>query len=69
MNGYVIADEMAKRWGISLRQVQYLCKNGRIDGAAKFGMSWAIPKNAVKPTRTSNRKPGRKPKTKSVDQS
>ena len=64
MNGYVIAEEIAKLWDISLRQVQYLCKSGRIKGAVKFGTNWAIPKGAIKPTRTGKLKPGRKPKIK-----
>ena len=62
LNGYTLADEIAKRWDVSIRQVQYLCKNDRIDGAVKFGNTWAIPENAEKPTRTSKLKPGRKPK-------
>ena len=62
LNGYTLADEIAKRWDISIRQVQYLCKHGRIDGAVKFGNTWAIPENAEKPTRTSKLKSGRKPK-------
>jgi len=63
MIGYIQADEVAKRWGISMRQVQTLCKEGRIEGAIKFGNTWAIPENAPKPTRTGKSKPGRKPKT------
>ena len=63
MNGYVKAEEISKQWNISIRQVQTLCKDGRIDGAVKFGTTWAIPENAVKPTRTGKLKPGRKPKT------
>jgi len=62
MNGYIIAEEIAKRWDISLRQVQYLCKSGRIEGTIKFGTNWAIPEDAQKPTRTGKLKPGRKPK-------
>jgi hypothetical protein len=62
MNGYVQAEEMAKRWNVSERQIQTLCKTGRIEGAAKFGNTWAIPENAPKPTRTGKGKPGRKPK-------
>ena len=62
MNGYVQADVIARRWDVSKRQVQTLCKEGRIDGAVKFGNTWAIPENAVKPTRTGKLKPGRKPK-------
>ena len=62
MNGYVTADEMAKRWDVSVRQVQLLCKNGKIDGASRFANAWAIPENTPKPTRTGKLKPGRKPK-------
>ena len=62
MNDYVGADEIAKRWEISKRQVQRLCKDERIDGAIRFGDIWAIPKDAKKPTRTGKLKPGRKPK-------
>jgi hypothetical protein len=62
--GYIQAEEIAKKWGVSARQIQTLCKNGRIDGAVKFGTIWAIPENAPKPTRNAtNGKPGRKPKT------
>ena len=63
MNGYVQSEEIAERWNVSERQVQILCKAGKIDGAIKFGNTWAIPKDAAKPTRTGNMKPGRKPKT------
>ena len=63
MTGYVKAEEISKRWDISIRQIQTLCKQGRIDGAVKFGTTWAIPENATKPTRTGKLKPGRKPKT------
>ena len=62
MNGFVKADEMAKRWDVSVRQVQLLCQNGKIRGASKFGNAWAIPENTTKPTRTGELKPGRKPK-------
>jgi hypothetical protein len=62
MNGYVTVIEMAKRWNVSVRQVQLLCQNGKIEGASRFGSAWAIPENTPKPTRTSILKPGRKPK-------
>jgi len=62
MNGYVKVDEMAKRWDVSVRQVQLLCQNGKIKDASKFGNAWAIPENTPKPTRTGDLKPGRKPK-------
>ncbi|MDR2546714.1 MAG: helix-turn-helix domain-containing protein [Lachnospiraceae bacterium] len=61
MNGYVKAEEMAERWNVSVRQVQLLCQNGKIEGSSKFGNAWAIPENTPKPTRTGKYKPGRKP--------
>lgn len=66
MNGYVRAEKLAERWNISVRQIQIFCKTGKIEGAIKFGNTWAIPENAVKPTRTGKLKPGRKPKTSEV---
>jgi excisionase family DNA binding protein len=62
MIGYIKAEEAAKRWNVSLRHVQRLCTERRIDGAVKFGTTWAIPENIPKPTRTGELKPGRKPK-------
>jgi hypothetical protein len=62
MKGYITAEEMAERWNVTARQVQILCKNGKIEGASKFGSTWAIPEDAPKPTRTGKSKPGRKPK-------
>jgi len=62
MNGYVNVVIMAKRWNISVRQVQLLCQNGKIEGASKFGNAWAIPESTLKPTRSGKLKPGRKPK-------
>ena len=66
MIGYIRADELAGRWNVSARQIQMLCKAGKVDGAIKFGNTWAIPEDAEKPTRTGKLKPGRKPKTKVV---
>ena len=63
MIGYVRAEELAERWNVSARQIQMLCKAGKIEGAIKFGTTWAIPEGTVKPTRTGKLKPGRKPKT------
>ena len=69
MVGYIQAEALAKRWDISMRQVQYLCKHGRIDGAVKFGNTWAIPEDAEKPTRTGKLKPGRKTESKPTSDS
>ena len=63
VDNYITAEETAQKWDISLRKVQEYCKAGRVEGAIKFGNTWAIPKDAKKPTRTGKLKPGRKPKT------
>ena len=41
--------ETAKEWGISERRVLALCNAGRVEGAQKFGWSWAIPTGTTKP--------------------
>lgn len=46
---YISVREAAEKWHITLRQVQNLCKENRIPGAARFGRSWAIPPDAEKP--------------------
>ena len=69
LNGYVTAKEMAERWGVSTRQVQFWCSVGKIEGVVQFGKSWAIPDDAPKPTRTVKMKPGRKPKNTNVGNS
>lgn len=47
---YITISQAAQNWGIKVRQVQTLCHNGRIDGAIRFNRSWAIPRNAPKPS-------------------
>ena len=49
MNGYTTIQEISKKWGISERRVNVLCSEGRIEGAVKFGNTWAIPENSEKP--------------------
>jgi hypothetical protein len=68
MKGYVMAEDIAARWDVSIRQIQTLCQADRITGVEKFGTTWAIPEDAVKPTRTAKIKPGRKPKRKIGEQ-
>lgn len=50
MNGFITVQETASKWGITPRQVQILCKNGRIKGASRMSRIWVIPENAEKPT-------------------
>ncbi len=46
---YVKIQEIAKKWGLSERSVQLLCAEGRVEGAKRFGRSWMIPGDAVRP--------------------
>ena len=46
---YMSCPEAAKKWGISERRVQILCRENRIQGVSKLGYMWLIPKDAEKP--------------------
>ena len=46
---YITVREAAEKWQVSLRLVQQLCIDGRVQGAQKFSGSWAIPADAEKP--------------------
>ena len=46
---YMTAKEAAEKLAITPRRVQVLCAQGKIPGAVRFGVTWAIPKDAVKP--------------------
>lgn len=48
MNG-ITTKKAAEKWGITPRQVQLLCAQGRIPGAVHFGNAWVIPIDAQKP--------------------
>ncbi|MBZ4665675.1 helix-turn-helix domain-containing protein [Mahella sp.] len=54
---YITTKEAAAKWGVTDRTVLYHCTSGRIDGAAKMGNTWLIPKDAAKPA---DRRYGRK---------
>ena len=43
MNGYMKIAEASKKWGIGERRVNTLCLEGRIEGAVRFGNTWALP--------------------------
>ena len=45
---YLTTSETAERWGITVRRVQVLCKEDRVDGAVYKGI-WLIPADAEKP--------------------
>ena len=46
---YISVKEISKRWHITERWVQKLCEKERIKGVRRFGHSWMIPENAVRP--------------------
>lgn len=46
---YMTAKQAAGEWGLQLRQVQWLCQQGRVAGAVRFNRSWAIPTGAPRP--------------------
>lgn len=41
--------EASKKWGIGERRINTLCLEGRLEGAEKFGSTWAIPEEMEKP--------------------
>lgn len=46
---YMTVQEAAETWNVSLRWVQRLCKENRIEGAMNINRVWLIPKVAKKP--------------------
>lgn len=46
---YMTAQEAAKKWNVSLRWVQRLCKENRVEGVLNVNRVWLIPKGAEKP--------------------
>lgn len=46
---YMNAKEAADKWGLSVRRVQVLCEQGRVDGVERLGHVWLIPKSVEKP--------------------
>ena len=46
---YMTAQEAAELWGISVRRVQRLCKENRIEGVLNVNRVWLIPKGTGKP--------------------
>ena len=46
---YMTLKEASEKWGVSSRQVNYYCVDGRIPCAVKMAGVWLIPKEAAKP--------------------
>lgn len=47
--GFMTVTETAEKWNLNRRTIQIMCREGRIEGAAKFGKYWAIPIDAERP--------------------
>lgn len=60
MNGFITVQEAAEKWSVTPRQVQILCKEGRIAGAMRMSRIWIIPEGAKKPTNDKKRNTGGK---------
>ena len=46
---YISVAQTAEKWQISVKRVQVLCNEGRIEGAQRVGNVWTIPETAEKP--------------------
>jgi len=46
---YMTVNEASVKWNLSIRRIQTLCGEGKIPNVTKFGKSWAIPADAIKP--------------------
>jgi hypothetical protein len=46
---WITVKEAGKLWGMTTRRAQFLCANGKVDGAQKLGNIWVIPKGTPKP--------------------
>lgn len=49
MKGYMSAREASYKRGVSESRVHKLCQQGRVPDLERFGRSWTIPDNAIKP--------------------
>ena len=46
---WMTVQEAGKQWGITTRQAQYLCADGKVKSAQKLGSQWVMPKGTPKP--------------------
>ncbi|SEA81258.1 hypothetical protein SAMN05216349_1319 [Oribacterium sp. KHPX15] len=46
---YISIKQYASDWGLTIKYVQLLCRQGKIDGAIKEKGQWMIPEDAGKP--------------------
>lgn len=50
IENYITVNALAEKWGLNPRTIQTMCADGKIEGAVKFGKSWAIPVDAERPS-------------------
>lgn len=48
----ITVKQAAEKWGVTVRHVQGLCKEGRIKGATRWERTWMIPEYAVLPKKS-----------------
>ena len=53
----ITVKQAAEKWGVTVRHVQGLCKEGRIKGATRWERTWMIPEYAVLPKKSNAVKP------------
>ena len=46
---YMTIKEASIKWDLSVRRIQTLCNEDKIDGAMRFGSVWAIPCDTERP--------------------
>jgi excisionase family DNA binding protein len=46
---WISPQQAAEKWNVKVRQVQLWCSQGKIDGVARLGRQWLIPKDAPRP--------------------
>lgn len=46
---YITAAQAAKKWGVTVRRIQDMCRGNQIDGAIRHGREWMIPMDAHRP--------------------
>ena len=46
---YMTLKEASEKWGVTPRQINYLCAGGRIPGAVKMATIWLSARDAEKP--------------------
>lgn len=61
---YLTVRETAKKWGMSIRMVNYYLNTGRVDGAVRKMSEWLIPRTAKRPADLRRRDAALEKKTK-----